>query len=265
LNQVSNHSSSAIHSSISKINIGGTGISDITLEETMDLFDAWILEKQQKRVCVTPVNCVVWANKNKGLQTLYNTADLTLCDGVPLIWASKFLGQEKLRGRVTGLDLLPQYIERCYQQDFSMFFLGAGEGVAQSYKEQLEEKYPGIRVVGVYSPPYAKEFSAEENQKIIALINAAKPAILWVSLTAPKQDYWIQQNYHALNSSINIGIGAALDVAVGKFNRAPVWMQKNGLEWLYRFLKEPKRLFRRYFIEAPAIVPILLKQKFLGK
>jgi N-acetylglucosaminyldiphosphoundecaprenol N-acetyl-beta-D-mannosaminyltransferase len=115
------------------------------------------------------------------------------------------------------------------------------------------------------APPFSKEFSVEENQKIIALINAVKPAILWVSLTAPKQDYWIQQNYQQLNSSINIGIGAALDVAVGKFNRAPIWMQKNGLEWLYRFLKEPKRLFRRYFIEAPAIVPILLKQKFLGK
>jgi N-acetylglucosaminyldiphosphoundecaprenol N-acetyl-beta-D-mannosaminyltransferase len=151
-----NNPITTIENPIPKINIGGTGISNITLDETMNLFDTWILEKQQKRVCVTPVNCVVWANKNKGLQTLYNTADLTLCDGVPLIWASKFLGQEKLRGRVTGLDLLPQYIERCYQQGFSMFFLGAGEGVAQSYKEQLEEKYPGIRVVGVYGPPLFK-------------------------------------------------------------------------------------------------------------
>ncbi|HQR94649.1 MAG TPA: WecB/TagA/CpsF family glycosyltransferase [Sediminibacterium sp.] len=250
---------------IPKINIGGIGISDITLEETMDLFDAWIEQKQKKRICVTPVNCVVWANKNESLQQLYNTADLTLCDGVPLIWASKFLGQEKLRGRVTGLDLLPQYIERCYQRNFSMFFLGAAEGVAQRFKEQLEEKYPGIQVVGVYSPPYANEFSGEENQKMIDIINAANPDILWVSLTAPKQDYWIQQNYPQLNSSINIGIGAALDVAVGKFNRAPIWMQKSGLEWFYRFIKEPKRLFRRYFIEAPTFIPIIIKQKILEK
>lgn len=260
-----NNPITTIEKTVPKINIGGTGISDITLLETMDLFDAWILQKLQKRVCVTPVNCVVWANKNERLQHLYNSADLTLCDGVPLIWASKFLGKRKLRGRVTGLDLLPQYIERCNQMNFSMFFLGAAEGVALAYKKQLEEKYPDIQIVGVYSPPYAKEFSAEENQKIIALINAAKPDILWVSLTAPKQDYWIQQHYQALNSSINIGIGAALDVAAGKFNRAPIWMQKNGLEWLYRFIKEPKRLFRRYFIEAPSIVPILLKQKFLDK
>lgn len=250
---------------IPKINIGGTGISDITLVETMNLFDAWIKQKEQKRICVTPVNCIVWANKDQQLQQLYNSADLTLCDGVPLIWASRFLGKEILRGRVTGLDLLPQYIERCYQKQFSMFFLGAAEGVALEFKMQLETKYPGIKVVGVYSPPYAKQFSAEENQKMIDSINAAQPDILWVSLTAPKQDYWIEQHYQELTSTINIGIGAALDVAVGKFNRAPVWMQKNGLEWFYRFIKEPKRLFRRYFIEAPAFIPIILKQKFLNK
>jgi N-acetylglucosaminyldiphosphoundecaprenol N-acetyl-beta-D-mannosaminyltransferase len=265
LNNTIQNSCPDLNTVIPKINIGGTGISDITLAETLNLFDKWIEQKEQKRICVTPVNCIVWANKNQQLQQLYNSADLTLCDGVPLIWASRFLGKEILRGRVTGLDLLPQYIERCYQKQFSMFFLGAAEGVALEFKMQLETKYPGIKVVGVYSPPYAKQFSAEENQKMIDSINAAQPDILWVSLTAPKQDYWIEQHYQELTSTINIGIGAALDVAVGKFNRAPVWMQKNGLEWFYRFIKEPKRLFRRYFIEAPAFIPIILKQKFLNK
>jgi N-acetylglucosaminyldiphosphoundecaprenol N-acetyl-beta-D-mannosaminyltransferase len=265
LNQKVNSIKTENKISIPKINIGGTGISDITLSETMNLFDDWIFQKQQKRVCVTPVNCVVWANNNTDLKEIYNTADLTLCDGVPLIWASHFLGKEKLRGRVTGLDLLPQYIERCYQNNFSMFFLGAAEGVALEYKAQLEDKFPGIKIVGVYSPPFAGKFSTAENRKIIDLINTAKPDILWVSLTAPKQDIWIHQHYQQLHSYINIGIGAALDVAVGKFNRAPIWMQQNGLEWLYRFFREPKRLFKRYFIEAPTIVPILLKQKFRSK
>lgn len=265
MNNTIQNSHPDLNTVIPKINIGGTGISDITLSETMNLFDKWIEQKEQKRICVTPVNCIVWANKDQQLQELYNSADLTLCDGVPLIWASHFLGKETLRGRVTGLDLLPQYIERCYQKQFSMFFLGAAEGVALEFKTQLEARYPGIKVVGVYSPPYAKQFSSAENQKMIDTINAAQPDILWVSLTAPKQDYWIEQHYQELNSTINIGIGAALDVAVGKFNRAPVWMQKNGLEWFYRFIKEPKRLFRRYFIEAPAFIPIILRQKFLNK
>lgn len=246
---------------VPKINIGGTGISDITLIETINLLDEWIARQEKKRVCVTPVNNVVWASNNPSLKEIYNTSDLTLCDGVPLIWASKFLGKQSLRGRVTGLDLLPQFIERCYQKKYSMFFLGAAEGVAEGYKTQLEQQYPGIQIKGVYSPPYAEQFSEAENQKMVALINAAKPDILWVSLTAPKQDFWIHQHIDQLNSIINIGVGGALDVAAGKFNRAPIWMQKNGLEWLYRFMREPKRLFNRYFIEAPAIVPLLLKQK----
>src|SRR6187431_2645735 len=98
-----------------KINIAGTGISNITLTETIALFDQWISEGKKKRECVTPVNCVVWASENKNLQNIYNSADLTLCDGVPLIWASRFLGNGKLRGRVTGLDLLPAFTEHCYK------------------------------------------------------------------------------------------------------------------------------------------------------
>jgi N-acetylglucosaminyldiphosphoundecaprenol N-acetyl-beta-D-mannosaminyltransferase len=247
-----------------KINIAGTGISNVSLSETMDMFDQWIAEGLKKRVCVTPVNCVVWANQNPTLKSIYNNADLTLCDGVPLIWASKFLGNGILKGRVTGLDLLPQYIERCYQKGHSQYFLGAKEGVGELLQKVSESKYPGIKIKGVYSPPFAEEFEAEENEKMIALINEAAPDILWVSLTAPKQDRWIAKHIDQLNVHIAIGIGGAFEVAAGTIDRAPIWMQKNGLEWLYRFYKEPKRLFRRYMIEAPQFIPMLLKQKFRG-
>jgi N-acetylglucosaminyldiphosphoundecaprenol N-acetyl-beta-D-mannosaminyltransferase len=247
-----------------KINIAGTGISNITLAETIILFDQWISEGKKKRVCVTPVNCVVWASENKNLQNIYNSADLTLCDGVPLIWASRFLGNGKLRGRVTGLDLLPAFTEHCYKQGYSMFFLGAAEKTNHLLKEKLDRQYPGIRISGMYSPPYAHKFSDEENQKILSLINAAKPDIVWVSLTAPKQDYWIYEFFTALDTKIVIGIGGALDVMAGNISRAPIWMQKNGLEWFFRFYKEPRRLFRRYFMEAPRIIPLLFRQKLIG-
>lgn len=242
-----------------KINIGGTGISQVSLSETMDLFDRWIQHGEKRRVCVTPVNCIVWANKNSSLQQLYNDADLTLCDGVPLIWAAKLLSKRSLT-RVTGLDLLPKYIERCYQKEHSQFFLGAKEGVAAMLKEQSEKKYPGIKIKGMYSPPFAETFSKEENDKMIALINEVKPDILWVSLTAPKQDYWIKEHLHRLDVRIAIGVGGAFEVAAGLIDRAPLWMQKNGLEWLYRLYKEPRRLFRRYLLEAPAFIPIVIKQ-----
>lgn len=254
-------------SAAAKINIAGTGISNITLNETMDLFDAWIAAGVKKRVCITPVNCVVWASKDSSLQDLYNSADLTLCDGVPLIWASKLLAKKEieiLRGRVTGLDLLPQYIKRCYQKGHSQFFLGAKPGIGQLLHEKYTAQYPGIQIKGVYTPPFAEIFTSEENEKMIELINNAEPDILWVSLTAPKQERWIAQHFERLNVRIAIGIGGAFEVAAGSIERAPLWMQKNGLEWFYRFYKEPKRLFKRYMIEAPQFIPLLIMQKIMG-
>jgi N-acetylglucosaminyldiphosphoundecaprenol N-acetyl-beta-D-mannosaminyltransferase len=248
-----------------KINIAGTGISNVTLEETIEIFDRWIETGDQKRVCVTPVNCVVWAAKNKALQALYNSADLTLCDGVPLIWASAFLGKGKLKGRVTGLDLLPQYMKHAAQKGYSQFLLGAKEGVGTTLKQTAEKNYPGIQISGVYSPPFAEQFSEEENEKMIRMINEVKPDILWVSLTAPKQDYWIAQHLSRLQVKIAIGVGGAFEVAAGLIPRAPIWMQKAGLEWLYRLYREPRRLYHRYIIEAPAFFPLIIRQKMRGE
>ncbi|MEO7530492.1 MAG: WecB/TagA/CpsF family glycosyltransferase, partial [Sediminibacterium sp.] len=222
-----------------KINIAGTGISNVTLDETIAIFDEWIQKKEKKRICVTPVNCVVWANDNNELRTIYNNADLTLCDGVPLIWASRFLGNGNLRGRVTGLDLLPAFTAHCYAKGYSMYFLGSSEKTNSILQQKLEIQYPGIRIAGMYSPPYADRFTDAENQKIVSLINQQKPDIVWVSLTAPKQDYWIHDFFAQLDTKIAIGIGGALDVMAGNVKRAPAWMQKNGLEWLFRFSQEP--------------------------
>jgi N-acetylglucosaminyldiphosphoundecaprenol N-acetyl-beta-D-mannosaminyltransferase len=247
-----------------KVNICGTGISNISFKEMISIFNSWITTGAKKRVCVTPVNCIVWAADNKNLQNIYNSADLTLCDGVPLIWLSKILGN-KIKERITGLDVLPIYLEECYRNNFSIFFLGAKEGVAETLKAKYEKQFPGIRIVGTYSPPFASTFSDAENEKMIGLVNAVKPNILWVSLTAPKQDYWIYENLHRLDTNIAIGVGGAFEVAAGMIERAPAFMQRSGLEWFYRFSKEPKRLFKRYFIEAPRIFPLLVKQLIKGK
>ncbi|OLY93396.1 N-acetylglucosaminyldiphosphoundecaprenol N-acetyl-beta-D-mannosaminyltransferase [Cnuella takakiae] len=246
-----------------KILIAGTGISNVSLAETMDLFDQWIASGQKKRVCVTPVNCVVWANTDAALRRIYNEADLTLCDGVPLLWSARFLGK-KLKGRVTGLDLLPQYAARAATKGHRMFLLGAKEGVGASLARHLEATNPGTQICGIYVPPMMSRFSAEENDKMIAAVNAAAPDILWVSLTAPKQDFWIAENFHRLNAKVMVGVGGAFEVTAGMIERAPEWMQKAGAEWFYRLQKEPKRMWRRYLVEAPRIVPMLLKQR-LGK
>lgn len=243
------------------INILSVNISKKNISETMSLFCEWIDNNAKKRVCVTPVNCVLWARENEKLRTLYNTSDLNLADGVPLLWASKFLGN-KIRGRVTGLDLLPQFTEIAAKNNYSFFFLGAKDGVAEALAKKLKHDHPNLNVVGYYSPPFAERFSDEENKKMIEMINAVKPNVLWVSLTAPKQDYWIHEHLNELNVNIAIGVGGAFEVTAGLIKRAPKWMQKNGLEWLFRFLQEPKRLFKRYFIEAPVFIPLVFLQRF---
>lgn len=248
---------------VQKVNICGTDISNVSLSETMQIFEHWIQTNQKKRVCVTPVNCVVWAADNPVLQAIYNTADLTLCDGVPLLWAAKFLGTP-LKGRVTGLDLLPAFTARCAEKNYSLFLLGAKPGVGEALAKQMLQQYPGLNICGIYSPPMAEQFSTEENNHMLRLVEQANPDILWVSLSAPKQDYWIAEHLAKIQAKIVIGVGGAFEVSANLIPRAPGWMQKAGLEWLYRFIQEPRRLFFRYFIEAPKFLPILLKQRISG-
>jgi N-acetylglucosaminyldiphosphoundecaprenol N-acetyl-beta-D-mannosaminyltransferase len=243
------------------VNILSVNIFLGNLDETIARFEEAIDCEKKLRACVTPVNCVLWAYKNKKLRQIYNSSDMNLSDGVPLLWASRLLGKP-IRGRVTGLDLLPAFAKTAARKNYSFFLMGAKEGVAEQLALSLQKEYQGLRIVGTYSPPFAETFSEEENRKIIALINEAKPDVLWISLTAPKQDYWIADHLKDLNVHVALGVGGAFEVTAGIIKRAPVWMQKNGLEWLFRFLQEPRRLFKRYFVEAPVFIPLLLLQRF---
>jgi N-acetylglucosaminyldiphosphoundecaprenol N-acetyl-beta-D-mannosaminyltransferase len=159
------------------------------------------------------------------------------------------------------LDVLPRIFPFALKNDFSIFLLGASPGVAETLKQVMGAKHPGVQIVGTFVPPFRAVFSQDENVQMIQAINAVKPDILLVSLTAPKQDIWIAENLAKLDTHVAIGIGGAFEVAAGMINRAPVWMQKAGLEWFYRFLQEPKRMFKRYFVEAPVFIPLIIQQK----
>ena len=244
-----------------KVKILDVEVSRYDLKETMDLFSDTIEKDDKLRVAVTPVNCILWAYKDKKLREIYNNADIVTADGVPLIWASKLLGSP-IRGRVTGLDLLPEFSKISAKKGFRFFFMGAAEGVAMKLSDHLIKQNPGLNVVGAYSPPFVDQFSDDENDKMIEMINHSKADILWVSLTAPKQDHWIAEHFDRLNVSIAIGVGAAFDVVAGDIKRSPKWMQKAGLEWFYRLLQEPRRLSKRYLVEAPQFIPLIIKQKW---
>jgi len=244
-----------------KVNILGVQISSISNDDLLAAFTQHILHKEKKQVCITPVNSVLAAIKSEQVKNIYNNADYVLCDGMPLKWAASFLNTP-IAERITGLDLLPNLVALCAKNDFSIFLLGASPGVGDKLKDIILTKYPQARVVGVYLPPFMSIFTVVENNKMITAVNAASPDVLLVSLTAPKQDIWIAENKESLNTTLMVGIGGAFEVMAGLAKRAPKWVQKAGLEWLYRFMQEPKRLFRRYFIEAPLFIPLIIKQKW---
>jgi N-acetylglucosaminyldiphosphoundecaprenol N-acetyl-beta-D-mannosaminyltransferase len=242
-----------------RVNILDTHVSRYNLEETIQQFASAIENGNRLRVAVTPVNCVLWARKNSKLREIYNSADIVTADGVPLVWASRLL-KHPIRGRVTGLDLLPEFAKVASRNQYKFFFLGASEGVADQLAERLSGQYPGLQVVGTYSPPFVSSFSDEENQKMVEMVNQSGADVLWVSLTAPKQDFWIAEHFDQLNVSVAVGVGAAFDVIAGNIQRAPLWMQNSGLEWFFRWTREPRRLSRRYLLEAPVFIPLFLKQ-----
>lgn len=244
-----------------KVNILGVQISSISNNNLLAAFTQHLLLKEKKQICITPVNSVMAAVKNEQVKTIYNNADYILCDGMPIKWASSFLNTPIVE-RITGLDLLPNLVTLCAKNDFSIFLLGASPGVGDKLKQVILTKYTQAKIVGVYVPPFMATFTAAENEKMISAVNAASPDVLLVSLTAPKQDIWIANNKDALNATLMVGIGGAFEVMAGLAKRAPKWVQKAGLEWLYRFIQEPKRLFRRYFIEAPLFIPLIIKQKW---
>ncbi len=243
-----------------KIDILGCGVSRVDLPRALRQLER-LLETGDRHqlVCLT-VNSFIAARKDPALCSIYNSASLALPDGLPVVWASRFLG-ESIPGRVAGPDFLLAASATAERRGYSFFLLGGRRGRAKNLARRLRIRHPGLKVVGAYSPPFYEEFPPALNDRIVKRINAAKPDILWVGLGAPKQDRWIAENLPRLEVRVAIGVGAAFEMYGGEVGRAPLWMQRSGLEWFFRFLREPRRLFRRYFLEGPPFLPLVLLQR----
>ncbi len=241
------------------INIFNIRITNITLEQTcLSICDA--VGNNIKGYVVTPnVDHIVKLQKDNEFKEIYDNADLILADGMPLIWASKLL-KKPLIEKVSGSDLFPELCKLAAEKGQSVYFLGALPGVAEKAKQVLQEKYSNLSVVGTHSPSMGFEKDDIENGNIIKMINIVKPDILFVGVGAPKQEKWIYNNLSKLDIKVALGIGASFDFIAGSVKRAPRWMQKIGLEWFFRVLQEPKRMFKRYFIEDSKFFIILLKE-----
>lgn len=237
-----------------------TEIDNLTMDEAIERIDLLIQNRKPAYVVTPNVDHIVKLEEDEEFREVYNEADLILTDGMPLIWISK-LQRNEIKEKVSGSDLFPKVCELASKKSYSVFLLGAAEGIAAKAAEKLKNKYNGLNIVGTYSPSYGFEKNQQEIDKIIKVISEAKPDILAVGLGAPKQEKFIHKYKNRFNVPISLAIGASIDFEAGNINRAPEWMQNSGLEWFYRFLKEPKRMFKRYFIDDIKILKIYFKYK----
>lgn len=245
------------------VNILGFNISNAGLAADVGQAFGYIENDQKAKymACANPHSLVEAASDALFNQALHQ-ADVLLPDGAGILLAAKWL-KLHVPERVAGTEFFLGLTELCNQQgNVRIFFLGSTDLVLEKLVERVKREFPKLDVCGVYSPPFKDEFSDADNAEMIAAINAAKPHILWVGMTAPKQEKWILANKDKLNVNFIGAIGAVFDFYAGTKKRAPQWICKLGLEWLPRLLREPKRLWKRNFVSSPLFLLAVFKQKW---
>ena len=237
----------------------GVPFHDVTMQETLTYIDALIERREPSYIATANLDFAAQASADVELQRILCESELVLCDGTPLIWASRWLGAP-LRERVAGSDLMPHLLAHAADKGHRLFLLGATEEVLEEAAAKCRKGYPNLIICGTFSPSHAKLLDLDHSS-IKSRIRDAKPDILLVAMGCPKQEKWIYMNYQELGVPVSIGIGATLDFMAGKFRRAPVWMRASGLEWVFRLLQEPKRLYNRYYLDLLFFVGSLRKQR----
>ena len=222
----------------------GVPFDKITAEAALRRIERMIESKRPHYVVTANVDFLVQARRDVELRRILLEAHLVLCDGTPLVWASRLLGNP-LPERVAGADLVPSLIRVAAEKGHRIFFLGGAPGVAEQAAANLQARYPTLNLVGHYSPPF-RELLEMDHDEMVRRVRAARPDLLFVSFGCPKAEKWIEMHYRSLGVPVVMGVGATIDFLAGRVRRAPVWMQRAGVEWIFRLLQEPGRLFRRY-------------------
>ncbi len=245
----------------------GVPFDQVTIAEAVEIIERMI-ESREPHYIVTPnVDFLVQAMRDAELHRILFNADLVVCDGMPLVWASRWMGSP-LPERVAGADLVPRLIEAAEQKGHRLYLLGATPEANEQAVANLRKFHPNLIVAGYYSPPF-QPLAEMNHDEIADRIRIAKPDLLLVCFGCPKQEKWMAMNCHALGVPVTMGVGATIDFLAGRVRRAPRWMQRSGTEWLFRLAQEPRRLFRRYLMDLQvfgvAVAAQWWRLKFLGK
>jgi len=245
---------------IATINLLRVRIHTISLLELLNIIIKASLTVRKILIAYVNVHGINLAYKLPWFQTFLNNADIIFCDGFGVKWGAYLLGLDILH-RYTPPDWMPRLCQVCIQNNFSLFFLGARPGVTDKAAARLKERFPNLRIVGSHHGYFDKSTGSPENEAIIQQINAARPNILIVGFGMPLQERWLMENWDRIEANVALTGGAVFDYVSGELRRGPRWMTENGLEWLARFIVEPRRLWRRYLIGNPLFLWRVLKQR----
>jgi N-acetylglucosaminyldiphosphoundecaprenol N-acetyl-beta-D-mannosaminyltransferase len=237
----------------------------VSLGNYRDFVDQIILKAQSKLnsyVCIAAVHQMMEAHADPAFAKISHEADIVTPDGLPISWALKWLYNIK-QDRVAGMDLLPDLLEEAEKKGLSVFFYGGTQTMLDKTSYYMQIRYPKLDVVGLHSPPFRALTSSEESD-IVSMINESGAHLVFVVLGCPKQEKWMSAMKFKINATL-VGVGAALPVLVGLQKRAPGWMQRNGLEWFFRLVQEPGRLWKRYLVTNSRFIYFVVREKFKSK
>lgn len=237
-----------------------TYINNVTMTETINEIENMIASDRKAYIVAINVDVVIKIENDAYLKKIVDSADMVLVDGKPLVWISKMYGRP-LKAKISGSDLVPLLCEVAAKKKYTIFIIGGKEGIAEQAKKRLEQKLPDIQIIGTYAPPLGFENDNTELNKINKVISEATPDLLIACFGCPKQEKWIYENIDKYNAKVSVCAGATVDFLAGNVKRAPRWMSEHGLEWFYRFLQEPRRLFKRYFVDDVKICKLIIKYR----
>ena len=233
-------------------NVLGVRISAVNMQLAVRVAERWIARRKPGYVCVTGVHGVMEAQKDPELLAILNHAALNLPDGMPMTWVGRMQGFDEM-DRVYGPDFMTAMCNLSAERGYRNFFYGGKPGIAQELAEKLQDKIPGLRVVGSFTPPF-RAINLREERELVAQVARLKPHIVWVGLSTPKQERFMAQMVERLHVPLIVGVGAAFDYHTGQLRECSNWVKRAGLQWLHRLIQDPKRLWKRYLRNNPAFL-----------
>lgn len=233
-------------------NVLGINVSAIDLPEAVEMADRWIAEGNRGYICVTGVHGVMEAQSDPELRHILNHAFINTPDGMPMSWVGRLQGFSKM-DRVFGPDFMASLCQLSVERNYRQFLYGGEPGVAELLKEKLESRFPGLQIVGTYTPPF-RDLTVEEEGQLTYQLQELQPHIVWIGLSTPKQERFMARYIDCLDVPLLVGVGAAFDYHTGRIRDCPSWIKRAGMQWLHRLLQDPKRLWKRYLKNNPAFL-----------